>query len=164
MQWFGWAFASIAVVTALGTGWLARRLLRAVRESRVTSALKQFRYHREYLEAKFLDLAARTGKPRGLAWESCEFDDHVEFARDRQTGQLRALVGVAIRFSAIEGGGMEDVEAVNDTRAATALFQHQNGRWTTQGRALFNVNPREAIDHYPDDLDLVTGESAGDMT
>jgi hypothetical protein len=125
-------------------------------------AMKQFRYHREYLEAKFLDLASRTGKPRGLAWESCEFDNRVAFARDRQTGQLSALVGVAIRFSAIEGGGMEDVDAVHNVRAATALFHYQNGRWSTQGRALFNLNPREAIHFYQKDLELVTGDSTGD--
>jgi hypothetical protein len=64
-------------------------------------------------------------------------------------------VGVTIGFEAIEGGGMEDVEAVGDLRAATAVFSWDGGEWTTAGRAIFNLEPREVLERYRDNLDAV---------
>ena len=49
-----------------------------------------FQHRREWLEARFLTLAERSGKPRGLRWANCDFDDDVAFARDRRTGRPRA--------------------------------------------------------------------------
>ena len=62
---------------------------------------------------------------------------------------------VSDRFEAIEGGGMEDVEAVGRLRAATAIFFYDGKKWTTSGRALFNLNPSEAIRHYRHELETV---------
>jgi hypothetical protein len=107
------------------------------------------------LEAHFLSLASSSGRPRGLAWADCDFDDGVAFARDRVSGELRALVGVTISFAAIEGGGMEDVEAVDDLRAATAVFRFDGNHWTTDGRAVFNLNPAETIRWYRNELEIV---------
>jgi hypothetical protein len=107
------------------------------------------------LEAKFLQVAGRRGTPRGLEWIDCDFDDAVSFARDRRSGELTALVAVAIRFHAVEGGGMEDVEAVGNQKAATAVFRHRGDEWTTEGRAVFNLNPRETIEHYQHELERV---------
>src|SRR5260370_503187 len=90
---------------------------------------------REHLEAKFFQLAASSGKPRGLRWKDCEWGDQVEFARDRQTGQLVALVGVSIAFEAIEGGDMEGLPAVGNLRGATGVFPYQRGRGHASGRA-----------------------------
>jgi hypothetical protein len=118
----------------------------------VASARESFHRRREWLEARFLTLASQSGKPRGLEWLSCDFDDDVAFARDRHSGELRALVAVTIRFEATAGGGMEHVEAVGNLRAATAVFTNHNGEWTTAGRALFNLNPVEAIRFYRNEL------------
>jgi hypothetical protein len=120
--------------------------------SELRAAREAFHKQREWLEARFLTLASQSGKPRGLEWSSCDFDDPVSFARDRGSGELRALVAVTIRFEAIAGGGMEHVEAVGNLRAATAVFTYQNGAWTTAGRALFNLNPVEAIRFYHNEL------------
>lgn len=114
-----------------------------------------FHLRREMLEARFLTLAAASGKPRGLTWVDCEFDDHVSFARDRISRQFRALVAVTIRFEAVEGGGMEDNPNVGNLRAATAVFKFDNGQWTTEGRAIFNLNPEEAIKYYQHELETV---------
>src|SRR5690606_29525234 len=119
---------------ALLPAWRIRR-----REARLQLARKAFALRREWLEARFVTLAAQSGKPRGLEWTNCEFDRQVRFARDRDSGNLRALVGVTISFQAIEGGGMEDVEAVGNLRAATAVFLFEDGKWTTEGRAIFNL-------------------------
>src|SRR3982074_3156035 len=108
-------------------------------ETKLDEARRAFHQRREWLEARFMTLASRSGKPRGLAWVDCDFEDAVSFARDRASGQLRALVGVTIRFRAIEGGGMEDNPNVANLRAATSVF-HLNGEiWETDGRTLFNL-------------------------
>ena len=49
---------------------------------------------------------------------------------------LRWVMGET-RPKAMRGGGMEDVEAVGNLRAATAVFRVEKGSWATDGRALF---------------------------
>ena len=131
------------------------RRRRKLEQAQYLSARRQFAFRREWLEAHFLTLAGKSGRPRGLAWADCEFDDGVSFARDRGSGELRALVGVTISFAAIEGGGMEDVEAVGDLRAATAVFRFDGAQWVTDGRAVFNLNPAETIRCYQHELEIV---------
>jgi hypothetical protein len=153
------ALAGIIIAVAAVTALLvrSRRGKRPVAhvEPTLDAARDLFHLRREMLEAKFLTLAAQTGKPRGLTWIDCEFEDDVAFARDRLTRQLRALVGVTIRFEAVEGGGMEDNPNVHNLRAATAVFRLEQGRWTTDGRAIFNLNPAEAIRHFQNELETV---------
>jgi hypothetical protein len=124
-------------------------------EINLEHARKQFHLRREWLEANFLTLAAQSGSPRGLQWVDCDFDDEVSFARDRNTGRLRALVGVTISFEAIVGGGMEDNPNVSNLRAATAVFHLDGESWSTTGRALFNLNPEQAIERFGKELEHV---------
>lgn len=137
---------------AMGFAWLRSR-----RPSRVNleRARKLFHLRREWLEAKFFTLAANSGKPRGLEWVDCDFENPVSFARDRHTGRLRALVGVTVRFRAIEGGGMEDNPNVGNLRAASAIFLLDGEEWSTAGRVLFNLNPLQAIEHFRKELEVV---------
>ena len=117
----------------------------ALRRREFHRARQAFRLEREGLEARFFDLAQRSGKPRGLRWVECEWLDAVAFGRDRQTGLLTAFVAVNIRFEAISGEEMEGVAAVGNVRDAAALFHYQAGHWGTGGRALFNMNPADAL-------------------
>src|SRR5260370_661097 len=78
----------------------------------VERARELFALQRERLEAKFVTAASSTGKPRGLRWKNCSFDNEIELARQRQTGQLVALVPVTIQFEAIKGSDMEGLPAV----------------------------------------------------
>lgn len=133
----------------------------ALRASRYERARREFHHCRERLEAKFFQIAAASGKPRGLRWTSCDFDDDVSYARDRRSRELCAFVAVTIGFEAVEGGGMEHVEAVGNLRAATAEFRLRAGQWRTDGRAIFNLNPTEAIDYYRDNLEVVGQETVG---
>ena len=136
--------------------WLLWALLRpALFARRVDRALRQFERRRGDLESQFFQTAAASGKPRGLAWKSCAFQESALLARDRANGELVALVGVTIGFEAIEGGGMEDVEAVGNLRAATAVFTHNGRDWTTTGRAVFNLEPREVLERYRSSLDPI---------
>ncbi|HEX4128487.1 MAG TPA: hypothetical protein VHZ24_00490 [Pirellulales bacterium] len=123
-------------------------------------ARREFHFQRERLEAKFFELAASSGKPRGLRWSECEFENDVTYARQRSGGRLCAFVAVTISFEAIEGGMMEGVEAVGNLRAATAVFHRNAARWDTDGRALFNLSPSEAISYYQDNLVMVGHEPA----
>jgi hypothetical protein len=134
--------------------WLAWALLRpTLFARRIQRALRAFVRDRESLESAFFRAAAASGKPRGLAWKNCSFQQGVTLARDRANGELVGLVGVTIGFEAVAGGGMEEVEAVGNLRAATAVFSYNGSQWTTQGRAVFNLEPREVIERYRDNLD-----------
>lgn len=156
-----WIPAAVALVVVIATAALVWRPIRArLRENQLARARRDFHRQRERLEAKFLTLAGRSGKPRGLDWVRCDFEDDVIYARHRQSGELSAFVGVTIGFEAVEGGGMEEVEAVSNLRAGTAVFRVERGNWLTDGRALFNLTPAEAVDYYQDNLELVAKELA----
>jgi hypothetical protein len=62
--------------------------------------------------------------------------------------------GVNVSFEAIEGGDMEDVEAVSTIRDGSAMFHLQNGRWGSGGRILFNMNPSTAAQTAAPDQQL----------
>ena len=130
--------------------WIRRQQANSLNRARET-----FHLRREWLEADFVSRAEASGRPRGLRWANCDFEDGVAFARDRRTGRYRALVGVTISFEAIEGGGMEEVEAVGNLRAATVVFRLDGPQWRADGRALFNLNPAEAIAHFQHELETV---------
>ena len=146
----GVLLAIVAVLLIAG-----RPLLNWLRKKQALQAYEQFRVQREQLEAKFFDLASRLGKPRDLRWLDCDWQSGVTFGRDVQTGMLTAFVAVNIRFEAVEGGDMEYVEAVGLLRDAAAVFHYQNGNWGTGGRALFNMNPADALDRLADQYEPV---------
>jgi hypothetical protein len=156
-----WGAIGVATLVLVAAVLVWKPIRSAVRAARYERARKEFRRQRERLEAKFFQLAAASGKPKGLRWTNCDFENDVAYARDRHTSELCAFVAVTIAFEAIEGGLMEGVEAVGNLRAATAMFRTHRDRWTTDGRAIFNLNPTEAIDHYREDLEKIGQELAG---
>ena len=130
-------------------GWLLWRPLRSFLEDvRTEKAKELFALERERLEAKFGDLAASSGLPRGLRWKHIEWDDGVVFLRSRRTGELAALVGVTVYFEPIPGEGLEENPNARVPRDATAVFQFTNQHWVATGRVLFNMDPSLAIRHY----------------
>lgn len=141
-----WILIGLAVLGAIVAFWFIGRAADPVRQSAQARAL--FRGQREHLEADFFRAAAASGKPRGLRWCECQWGEATEFARDRQSGQVVALVGVTIRFEAVEGSDMEGLPAVANLRNASAVFFFERGRWHTQGKAVFNLNPDEALQHF----------------
>ncbi len=146
----------VAVVLAIASALLAFPWWRRRQhEEGLAEARNLFRIRREWLEAKFVTMASGSGCPRGLEWVDCDFENGAALARDRGSGQLRAFVGVTIRFRAIEGSDMQGVEAVDNLRVATAVFLHDGEQWATDGRAIFNLNPSETIEHFQHELDVV---------
>jgi hypothetical protein len=144
MQWLWLLLPAALLVVAILTLVLWRRAARLP----LPELQRRFRQQREHLEAAFFTAAAASGKPRGLRWTNCEWENEVAFARERRSGHLAALVAVTISFEAIEGGDMEGVEAVGNQRNASAVFFFDGGRWRTTGKAIFNLNPGEAIEHF----------------
>jgi hypothetical protein len=142
----------LLVAFVLAAPGLARRRRRRI-QSRAVSG---FRIEREHLEARFFDLARGRGIPRDLRWVECEWLEQVTFGRSVEDGMLTAFVGVNIRFEAVEGGDMEDVEAVGLIRDAAALFHYQHGHWGTGGRAMFNMDPQTAIERLAGQYEPVT--------
>ena len=116
------------------------------RRREAEQALRAFRIQREQVEAKFFDMARSLGKPRGLRWINCDWKDTVTFGRDVRSGLITAFAAIEVAFEAIEDGDMEDVEAVGTIREAAAVFHYHRGHWGTGGRALFNMNPADALD------------------
>ncbi len=110
------------------------------------------------LQDEFFAAARASGKPRGLRWKALEWTPAVEFARERTTGSLAALAGVVIEFEAVEGSDMEGLPAVGVPRNASAVFFFHGGRWRTVGKAVFNLNPAEALARFADQYERLKME------
>ncbi len=149
----GWLWGALAVVVALVGAALMMSRTKRRQPMSLDKAKRLFHLRREWLEANFFSIVAKSGKPRGLIWTEVVFADEVAFARDRKTGRLRALVAVTIHFSAVEGGGMEDNPNVTNPRAATAVFLLDGDAWATDGKAVMNLDPAGTILHYKEELE-----------
>ena len=153
-MWY-WLTPLIVLAAAAGLVVMVRRLRTFGKAVQVERARELFRLQRERLEAQFLSAAARTGKPRGLLWKECQWGQDVIFVRDRQHGQIAALVDVTIQFEAVPGGDMEGLPAVGNLRVASAVFFYSNGSWGTVGKAIFNMNPAETLNHFKNQYETI---------
>lgn len=106
--------------------------------------LLSFRRQQQELQKQFFAQAAATGRPRGLRWKNCEWLTTFALVEDTTQNLFTMFCGVNVYFEAIEGGDMEDVEAVSTIREGSAMFHSQNGHWGSGGRILFNMNPSTA--------------------
>lgn len=153
-----WRLAGVVAVVLVAVAFGAKPLARWMRAREAKRAIESFRIRREQLEAKFIDLASSLGKPRGVRWKECDWQEPVTFARERQTGLLTAFASVNVSFEAVEGGDMEEVEHVGLLRDGCALFHYQHGRWGTGGRVLFNMNPQDALVRLQTQYEAVPAE------
>lgn len=154
-----WGFLILGLLLLAGVvaGW--RPFFSAWREARFAVARRDFHLQRERLEAKFVSL--RHVGASGPHWTDCEFDDDVSYARSRASGQLSALVAVSIEMDEIDDPSFFPDGLSRDLRYATAVFHFDGDRWDTDGRAIFNLTPAQAIDFYQPDLEMVAQELAG---
>lgn len=100
------------------------------------------RHRRELLRSWFAALAA-SGSPRGLVWVG--YTDSGEVIWAKSATEL-AMVPVMIQFEPVAGGGMEDVPQAREPRPVVALFRWDRKRWVADGRAYFNLTPRQMIE------------------
>ncbi len=134
---------------------VGRRWRRAQRQALVERAQREFPLQRQRVESQFRPQAASSGRPRGLVWKEVEFAEEVRLASNRQSDQLIALVSITISFEAVAGSEMEEVEAVGNLRAGTAVFYFEENRWQTRGRAIFNLDPPESLQHFQNQWEAV---------
>lgn len=132
--------------------WFRRRIVR------FAEARRDFHRQRERLEAKFVQLGMCAGKRDTPRWTDCDFENDVAYARNRSTGELSAFVGVTIEMEDIDGRTSSSTDVVRNLRAATAVFRFDRDHWETDGRAIFNLTPAEAIRFYHRDLELLAQE------
>lgn len=126
------------------------------------AAAESFRTSAEEFSREFCQVAGSLGKPRGLRWKSCDPAGPPLFVVESASRDLVALLPVEIRFEAIEGGDMEDVEAVGNIRIATAVFFRRQDGWLTDGRAVFNHSPEETLSRFVDSLQPWSGVDTGE--
>jgi hypothetical protein len=156
MAWYGFPIIALATIGFCVWLYYRRHHVKAWgQEVQVARARELFGLQRERMEHLFLQAAANTGKPRGLRWVKCAFELELVLARERQTKQLVGLVPVTISFEAVEGGDMEGVAAVGNLRNATAVFAFNGGQWQTAGKAVFNLNPPEVLQHFQKEYEPV---------
>ncbi len=139
-----WLWLTLAVCTLLIIvfWWIGRWAMTPAQ------AREQFHVQKAQLQSQFFAAASASGKPRGLRWKACDWDDSIAFAREKTSGRLAALAGVIIQFEAIEGGDMEGLPAVANLRNASAVFFLHRGRWHTTGKIVFNLNPDEVLTRF----------------
>jgi hypothetical protein len=143
MTYAVYLIAVIALAVVVVIAW--KKWRQARRQKQFQLAVAEFS-RQSNLSELFLRAANATGKPRGLRWKSCELVGDPLFATDQKSGEILALAGATIGFEAIPGGDMEEVEAVGDIRYATVVFIHRVGKWQADGRAIFNLEPSQALE------------------
>ena len=154
MEGYWWALSAL-VALAVVVAWMWFALRHVMPQSRVAEARRAFHRQRERLEAKFVQIGSIRAKPNAPRWADCDFEDDVTFAKNRATGELTALVGVTIEIGDLADWGGQASEATGHVRAATAVFRFDRDRWETDGRAIFNLTPAEALRRYQRDLEVV---------
>ncbi len=155
-----WWLPIVAIVLLLVAAYLWRPGRKAARTARLTQAKRRFHAQRERLEAKFIQLAAAHAKPDTPRWADCTFADDVAYVRNRTTGELSAFVAVAIATEEFDRSSRAAADAVGNLQAGTAVFRFDRDHWETDGRAILNLNPSEAVHYYHDDLEIVGEELA----
>jgi hypothetical protein len=157
---FLWILLVIAICLLVGGALVWRPFFAARREARFAEACRGFHHQRERLEAKFVQLGTAGTKPEGPRWTDCYFDDDVAYARSRSTGELSAFVAVTIEMDDLDPRSSGAPDAVGNLRSATAVFRFDGDHWETDGRAIFNLTPTEAIHFYQRDLEMIAQEVA----
>jgi hypothetical protein len=130
------------------------------RTTRLAQAQRRFHAERERLEAKFVKLAAAGLDPTSPRWADCTFEDDVAYVRSRTSGELSALVAITLATDTGEGPSQGRYGGLAGLQAGTAVFRFDRDHWETDGRALLNLSPSEAIRHYASDLEIVGEELA----
>lgn len=107
-------------------------------------------------------MAAGSGKPRGLKWSECEWLSTSALIYDADSDLYTLFCGVNLSFEAVEGGDMEDVDAVSTIRDGSAVFHCRDMRWGTGGRVLFNIDPQTAAETAGVGQELLLKEPQGE--
>ena len=158
-----WILAAVFLISAVIGFFIWSPVRAAVRNARFSGARREFHLRREWLEAKFIGLAAASSKTDTFRWTECEFDNDVAYVRNRTTGELAAFVAITVGL--IEDSDSSDSDEpprrTDRYQAGTAVFHFLRHHWDTEGVALLNLTPSEAVRFYHDNLEIIAHELAG---
>ena len=155
-----WFFLLAVIALGVGSRMVWKPLQAARMRSRLAGARRSFHWQRERLEFKFLQIAWANAGHDGPRWSDCEFDDDVSYVRSRNTHEISAFVRVTI---AMEDGEFPiQPDPLHGHRWGTAVFRFDRNHWETDGRAILDLSPSEAIQFYRDDLEIVGEELIGE--
>jgi hypothetical protein len=154
-----WAIAIIAFFV-LAAVYFWRPMWAVSKEAQFSLARKYFHAQRERLEAKFIRLASRRAKADAPRWSDCTFADDVSYVRNRTTGELSAFVAVSIALDDPDSAAYNTGDAVGNLQLGTAVFRYDRNHWETEGRAILNLSPSEAIRFFRKELEMVGEEFA----
>jgi hypothetical protein len=138
MLWMIWA-GMLALCVAAAWLVLRRPFRHVVEEMHVDHARDQFHRQREWLEARFLTALGRINPAERIRWDVAHWHDEIVWARDRQSRNLLALIGVHFDANPF------DDPPEPTPRHATALFEFRKGRWAADGKRLDELRPDEAF-------------------
>ncbi|GAB6166296.1 hypothetical protein JCM19992_22960 [Thermostilla marina] len=130
-----------------GLAWTPAR--RFLSRSRIADAKRSFRRRREHLEASFVCLVARRAEV-DVDDVQCEFEDEILFVRHRETGEISALVGIAID---VRMPGQTFADRSLGLQRAVAWFRLGPDGWQATERPLMNLSPREALNRLGSQLE-----------
>ena len=105
-------------------------------------------------------MAAAHAKPDAPRWADCAFADDVAYVRNRTTGELSAFVAMTVATEALHRLPPGTTDLIGNCQAGTAVFRFDRDGWVTDGRAILNLSPNEAIHYYRDDLEIIGEEFA----
>ena len=162
MTHFWWL--PVAAIVAIGLLALAALLWRPKRKTSrrapLAQAKQRFHAQRERLEAKFVQLASGHASPDAPRWTDCTFDDDVAYVRSRTTGELSAFVAVSIATEESDAVIRGSSDTVGNLQAGTAVFRFDRDHWETDGRAILNLSPNEAVHRFGADWEIVSEDFA----
>ncbi|MEO2088144.1 MAG: hypothetical protein ABGY75_01430 [Gemmataceae bacterium] len=99
-----------------------------------------FTARRGELLHQWFGAAGVSGRPKWLNWVEYEASGEPLFVRKF------AFAPVVVRFEPLPDGPLDDVPQAREPRAVVAVFRWQRGRWTTDGRAVFNLTPQQVAE------------------
>jgi hypothetical protein len=157
-EWVCVILCTAILAAALFFYW--RPLRAANRQARFAKARRDFHARREWLEAKFIQLAAAQSKSDSPRWNDCTFADDVAYVRHRKTGAISALVAISVAAEDPETRLLFGGEAVGNLQLGTAVFRLHRDHWDTEGRAILHLSPAETVRHFQREFQII-GEEYG---
>jgi hypothetical protein len=159
IDWW-WTLGAVAAVVLVAAVLVWPPIRLAVRNARLADARRDFHLQRERLEMKFIQLAVLKSKPDAPHWIDCAFDNDVAYVRNRATGELVSFVGITVALGDLEDSLSRMGIPGANLRVGTAVFRFDRTHWDTDGVALLNMSPIEAIRFYQNNIEVVAHEAA----
>lgn len=141
LLWWPLLVPVAGLVVMLAIWWLYR----LGRDVQIERARESFGLQRERLAEHFLLAANQAGKPKGLRWADAKMNGDLLLVRDRKSRKFSGLVSMDIRFEPTAETDLKEMEPATTPRTITAVYHYRQGEWVTEGRAIFNMSPEQAL-------------------